>query len=68
MVTSTDFIGSCKSNYHTSTTTTPSIGSACDKVMSKEMFGVYTANVLCPKNGVNFALNEILQNNGIEVD
>ena len=36
--------------------------------MSKEMFGVYTANVLCPKNGVNFALNEILQNNGIEVD
>ena len=36
--------------------------------MSKEMFGVYTANVLCPKNGVNFALNEILQNNGIEAD
>jgi hypothetical protein len=29
---------------------------------------VYTANVLCPKNGVNFALNEILENNGIEVD
>ena len=34
----TDCIGSCKSNYHTSTTTTTPSWYECDKAMSKEMY------------------------------